>query len=258
MFTFPSTLFSSSGFDADAQAFFTAASITDNTQKDAIDALVVSLKADSLWNKIYYMYPFVGGTASQHSYNLKDPSLYQITWGGSLTHSSTGVISPVPNGYGDTGFNPNTAGVGLNSTAIGFYSRTDSPASSLKTDVLSFTSTYLGVSIHSNIWSAWINSAPGSVSAITNTDKLITATRTASNVVKGYRGATEIYSDTLVSTTVPSQNISVMCLNAGGIRQRFTDREHSMHFLMDGLTPSEITDLNTAVETYQTALSRNV
>ncbi len=38
--------------DADAQAFITAAGITDNTQKSAIETLVTDLKGYGIWTKM--------------------------------------------------------------------------------------------------------------------------------------------------------------------------------------------------------------
>ena len=61
------------GVDADAQAFITAAGITDSTQQSAIDTLVKQLKGYGIWSKMKAVYPFVGGTATTHKYNLKDP-----------------------------------------------------------------------------------------------------------------------------------------------------------------------------------------
>jgi hypothetical protein len=60
-------------FDSDAQAFITATAITDTTQQNAIDALVIGLKTDLLWTKMLAVYPFVGGTATTCKYNLKNP-----------------------------------------------------------------------------------------------------------------------------------------------------------------------------------------
>jgi hypothetical protein len=60
--------------DADAMAFISAAGISDTTQVTAIDNLVFNLKQNNLWNKMYAIYPFVGGTSEiNHKYNLKDP-----------------------------------------------------------------------------------------------------------------------------------------------------------------------------------------
>ena len=74
--------------DSDAQAFIDAASITDATQQTAINNLVVGLKNGGIWDKMKIIYPFVGGTDTSHSYNLKDPTQYQITWTTGVTHTS--------------------------------------------------------------------------------------------------------------------------------------------------------------------------
>ena len=100
------------GIDADAQAFITAASITDNTQNSAINTLVTQLKTYGIWTKLKAVYPFVGGTASAHKFNLKDPRdldvAYRLTFGGGWTHSSTGAQPNGTNGYANTFFIPNT------------------------------------------------------------------------------------------------------------------------------------------------------
>jgi hypothetical protein len=98
-----------SSFDPDAQAFITAASITNPTQQDAINNLVVGMKADNIWTNMQAIYPFVGGTASQHKYNLKDPrdldAAFRIQFFGGVTHSSNGAFPNGTNGYADTKFN---------------------------------------------------------------------------------------------------------------------------------------------------------
>jgi hypothetical protein len=84
-----------SGFDADAQAFLTAAAITDDTQKSAVNTLVRDLKRFGLWTKIKAFYPFVGGTAASHKLNLIDPrdtdTAYRLTFSGGWTHTSMGA-----------------------------------------------------------------------------------------------------------------------------------------------------------------------
>ena len=95
--------------DADAQAFITAAAITDATQKSAIDTLVTGLKTDGIWTKMKAIYPFVGGTATTHKYNLKDPrdldAAFRLVFNGGWTHSSTGALPNGTNGYANTNLN---------------------------------------------------------------------------------------------------------------------------------------------------------
>ena len=57
-------------FDTDAQAFITAASISDSTQQTAINTLVTDLKTYNIWSKMKALYPMVGGSASTHKWNL--------------------------------------------------------------------------------------------------------------------------------------------------------------------------------------------
>ena len=92
-----------SSTDPDAQAFFTAAGITDATQQTAVNNLVVGLKNNNIWDKMKIIYPFVGGTDASHSYNLKDSTQYQITWTTGVTHNSNGVKGATSGtGHGDT------------------------------------------------------------------------------------------------------------------------------------------------------------
>jgi hypothetical protein len=108
-------------FDPDAQAFITAAGITDPTQQNAINNLVIGLKADNLWTEMNAIYPFVGGTATQHKYNLKDPrdlnAAYRLTFGGGWVHNQNGATGNGINTYADTNYNGFTYG------QLGVYNR---------------------------------------------------------------------------------------------------------------------------------------
>jgi hypothetical protein len=116
-----------SSFDPDAQAFITAAGITNATQQTAIDNLVIGLKADGIWTPMRAIYPFVGGTATTHKYNLKDPrdldAAYRLAFGGGITHSSTGALPNGTNGYADTFFQPSN--LPNNSIHFSAYYRAD-------------------------------------------------------------------------------------------------------------------------------------
>ena len=106
--------------DPDAQAFITATAITDPTQQAAINTLVVDLKGYSIWSKMLVIYPFVGGTSLSNSKNLKDPSIGTLTYSVGVTHGSLGIKG---NGtsYADTGLKSTTIGFTQNSAASGVY-----------------------------------------------------------------------------------------------------------------------------------------
>jgi hypothetical protein len=118
-------------YDVAALAFFSAAGITIDTQKNAVNYLVTQLKGAGLWSKFTALYPIVGGNATAHSYNLKDTARFKITWVNSPTHSSTGVLYNGTTQYGDTGINAATY-LTINSTAISAYSRTTGAAAATR------------------------------------------------------------------------------------------------------------------------------
>jgi len=93
--------------DADADAFIAAAGITDPTQEAAIQTLVTDLKSANVWTKCNAIYPFVGGTATAHKFNLKDPRdldvAYRLTFNGTVNHTSNGMQpNGTTNDFGDS------------------------------------------------------------------------------------------------------------------------------------------------------------
>lgn len=113
--------------DADAIAFLSAAGITDPTISLAVDAFVISLKSYSLWSKMIALYPFVGGSASSHKYNLKDPrdldAAFRLTFSGGWTHNSGGATPNGTTGYADTHLNA-LSNIPITGHSIGVYNRT--------------------------------------------------------------------------------------------------------------------------------------
>ena len=110
--------------DADAQAFIAAAGITNLTQASAVNTLVNDLKTYGLWTKMKALYPMVGGTATSHKFNLKDPrdldAAFRLTFSGGWTHSSTGALPNGTTGYAETYFNP-TTGYSVNNSKYPKY-----------------------------------------------------------------------------------------------------------------------------------------
>lgn len=98
-------------YDSDAQAYITAAGLTNNTHKSAVNTLVLALKAASIWTKFLCIYPILGGTSSSHAVNLKSPGTYNLTFYGGVTHSSAGVTWNGTTGYASTGMPANTIDV---------------------------------------------------------------------------------------------------------------------------------------------------
>jgi hypothetical protein len=102
------------GVDADAQAYITAAGITDATQRAAAIMLVEDLKAISdgvVWaDKLDIVYPHLGASEAAHKINLKDPrdldAAFRTTFVGPWTHDENGVTGDGLASYARTHFIP--------------------------------------------------------------------------------------------------------------------------------------------------------
>ena len=113
--------------DADVQAFMAATGITDPTIDMAICNLVAQLKADNLWNKLDAIYPMVGGSATTHKFNLKNPSdtnaAFRLLFSGGWTHDANGATPNGVNAWANTFWKPYQRTNTLN-ISFGFSSQT--------------------------------------------------------------------------------------------------------------------------------------
>jgi hypothetical protein len=250
--------------DGDAVTFLEAAEITDPTQRQAISDLVASLKAASLWERMVAIYPFVGGTAAAHKWNLKDPrdldAAKRLTFAGTLTHSANGVLPNGTNGWANTFVDLNED-VAQYSFHFSYYSRTNTAPDG--TDRMLFgstTSSYYDIYSTGTIDIATGASQPTiNLTSQTNFNKLMGFSVYGFDNFNAYRGATQIGTNTNQRYGYwPSGNCYLFCWNNSGTPQLFTNRQCALASFGLGLTPSMWDDFNTIVEAYQTALGRNV
>jgi len=241
-----------SSIDVDAQNFIDTASISPQNEKDAIVELVSALKENGLWDKMSVIYPFVGGTASAHSYNLKDTSTYQITWGGtSLTHDSNGITGN-NSGYGNTGYISGNK----DSMSVGVYIRNNvaSNAALAVTQISPNVSTLLYPSDYlSRINSPATLSLParnpqGHTIASTS---LIDRTDYSNGVVIG----TLATPGGSAVNTIPMFIMARNLIGSAGSQSNFNI---SLAHIGDGLTGAEALTLYNIVQTFQTTLGRQV
>ncbi len=258
---------SGGGIDSDAQAFITAASITDATQQSAINTLVTDLKGYEIWSKIKAIYPFVGGTASSHKYNLKDPqdtdAAFRLVFNGGWTHSATGALPNGTNGWADT-FVKTDPNLSLNSTHVSVYLRTDTAAA----DRLAVGNCFGGASFELSLFvKNSANSTSGrnnsnNFSAFSDTDSrgFYINNRNSSTEQKLIKNNTiNTFSVNSVATTnTRTINISSALSAFNTTRAFYNNKEYSLTSIGDGLTDTEAANLYTAVQAFQTTLSRNV
>lgn len=252
--------------DSDAQAFITAASITDTTQKSAIDTLVKSLKSANIWTKMKAIYPFVGGSASSHKFNLKDPrdldAAYRLVFNGGWTHSSTGALPNGSNAYADTKLVPSSI-LSLNSTHFSYYSRTNNSLggidfgtqnTSLVNQLLAEIKGTDGTTFFRINRSAGTS---GSSISIPTSNLFYMVNRVSSSQEILFRNTTK-NTFNYNSTGLSNYPMYLATLNNAGGPLYYGNKESAFASIGDGLTDAEATAFYNAVQAYQTTLNRQV
>ena len=247
---------SGGGVDPDAQAFITAAGITNPTQQGAINTLVVALKGYSIWTKFKAIYPIVGGVASSHAVNLKTTGTYNLSFTTGWTHSSTGMTPNGSSAYADTGLNDNTV-LSLNNAHISFYSRTN--VDGLYCDIGVFD--VVAVSAF-DIFCKYTNNFYGRAhdanTGVSNTDSrgLFLTNRVNSTQDRNFINST-LKLVTANSISKINSNIPIGA-RYRGFYDFYSPRQCAFASIGDGLTDIEAANFYTAVQAYQTTLSRQV
>jgi len=265
--------------DYDALNFVNAALISNETQQIAINTLTTDLKNAGLWSKMKAIYPFVGGTASTHRWNLKDPrnvdAAFRLTFSGGWTHSSTGALPNGTNGYADTFLIPSTT-LTNNSTHLAYYSRTaaasGTPGVSTGTDIGALSSfsgniPLLQLVVRGDFESLKIT-VSNHYSALNqiNVEQLsgqglFVGTRTSISSHKSYKNGSTLVSDTNNSntnTTSVTHKLYIAARNDAGSVFQYSNKEASFVSIGDGLTDTDAANLYTIVQKYQTTLGRQV
>ena len=256
------------GVDADAQAFITAASITDPTQQSAINTLVTDLKGYGVWTKMKALYPFVGGTASSHKFNLKDPqdtdTAFRLVFSGGWTHSSNGALPNGTNGWAET-FVKTGTDLALNSTHVSVYSRTDAIAASRIAIGNSYgaASFELSMGLKNSSSNTTHRNNTSSFSQVSNLDSrgFYIGNRNSSTQQKIIKNTTinTFNVNSIATTNSFTINISsALQSNGSGIRAYYDDKELAFSSIGDGLTDTEAANFYTAVQAFQTTLSRQI
>jgi len=246
--------------DADAQAFIDAAGIIDATQKSAVNQLVLDLKSANIWIKMKAIYPVIGGSASFHKWNLKDPrdldAAFRLTFSTGWTHASTGMTPS--NAYADTFLTPSTS-LSQNSTHISAYSRTNIDSGAImgtNSGSPVFTNQLALFPRASNGLYASVNQGSNSLIA-SNTDSrgFYLAKRTTSTAIVGQKNSTQT-SVNIASTGLNSFKLVLGANGAGTVFYSYSAYEIAFASIGDGLTDTEAANLYTAVQAYQTTLGR--
>jgi hypothetical protein len=253
--------------DPDAQAFFnrvTAAGGTlSNTEKTAVNLLVLDMKSTNVWTSMKAIYPMVGASAAACAQNLKSAS-FTGTFTSGWTFASTGATPNGTSAYMDTGLNPSTA-LTNNNYHLTHYSRTQKTTGS-EVDLGAISPVPVMISLSQYYQGAGKAFVAGDYitsvilnSSATNTRGFQVNTRTSQTLAKIFFNNTQIGSTLTLSNPNPLPLVNIFVgSNNQGTAYEFSAKQNAFCSIGDGLSDTQASDLYTAVQAFQTSLSRQV
>lgn len=260
-------------YDTDAQAFFTAiegagGSLTVN-EKLAVNTMVLSFKADNVWTKLKAVYPFVGGSATSHKFNLINPAdtdgAFRMTFQNAVTHNTNGVTFNGVNSYGDTKFAIEDF-ISTTNMSYGVYIRSGW-SNIVVGDIGVYDSTFPAG--YSSIWASIRRFFPNAFGnqwtpAYSLGDPLgfvAGVIRGASDAETYKNGASVLTQTTPINSDVPQTGVSwyLGAVNDGtGTAVDFAPHNYAFAYLGDAFSDAEMSNLYSAVQTCQTSLGRQI
>lgn len=256
-------------YDADAQAFFDVNTGLTTGQKTAINDLVIGLKANGTWSKYRAIYPIIGGTASAHKWNLKDPrdldAAFRLTFNGTWTHNSSGMKGDGTTANAETHFVDSDhwtdAGSYIDCT-IGYYSNLDIAGDSSSNNEMG-----ADTSDNSKELVMQVNDGGGIYGRIYNSTSISvgTADNTRWVVANALSGSAQFFENgsplgsvqTQGTNSFSGQMIYINSSRAALTTAIMSPRRCAFAVIGDGLTNTEIANDYTVIQAYQTALGRN-
>jgi len=254
-------------FDADAVAFFnrvtTAGGTLTTTEKQAVNQLVLDLKANSLWSAMRAVYPMVGASAAACAQNLKSSS-FTGTFSSGWTFASGGVTGNGSSSYMNTTLIPSVSIASQDSMHLSYYASTNVKAGAFNIGVRG------GATANTDTFIAARFSASQSYNAVNintvtlrtetnNVNGFLCVSRINSTTFKYYKAATINQTYTETSTALSNTySVYVGALNLGGTLLNPDNAQCSFASIGDGLTDTQESNFYTAVQAFQTTLSRNV
>ena len=251
-----------SGIDADWLAYYNrviaAGGSLTTTEQSATLQLVLDLKANSLWTPMKAIYPMVGASAAACAQNLKSSS-FTGTFTSGWTFASTGVTGNGTSAYMNTTLNPSST-LSQNNASLGYYGgnnlgqQQDKPAISAVQSSVQFNiyPAYTGLGMYGGV-----NDTNDVPTANSNTSGFIFASRIASTTKQHFirNVKTNI---TRTSNGIPNTNVVIAASNNSGSISEYSAFQYRFVFIGDGLTDTQAGNFYTAVQAFQTTLSRNV
>jgi hypothetical protein len=206
------------------------------------------------------IYPMVGASAAACAQNLKSSS-FTGSFTSGWTFASTGVTPNGTSAYFNTNLAPNLI-LTQNSTHISFYSRTNISINQVEMGSYAAFPNRLGMQIiFGGNYSGDQYNTTGRVN-VSNSDSrgYYIDTRTNSITHKAFKNNSQFGStDTQIAIgllSVITNNVYIGCLN--NPNSLYSTKECAFSSIGDGLNDTQASNLYTAVQTFNTTLSRQV
>jgi hypothetical protein len=235
-------------------AWITATGETDATIISALTTLESDMATYGLTSKMKALYPMVGGTAAKHKFNFMDArdldAAYRLVFNGGWTHSSTGALPNGTNAYADTKLNTSTV-LSISSAHISHYARTTPNGGVLMAnDSLDCILQLSGGQLYGSLAASFSNTTQAANAAF------YMVNRPNGTNQKLIRNSTILLNDSKTSTSFSNKNILLGAYNSGPAFP--SNAEVAFSSIGDGLTDTEAANFYTAVQAFQTTLSRQV
>lgn len=255
-------------YDADAVAYFTAASITDVTEKDAVNQLVLDLKGTgsttnntNVWDSLFDIAPISPTSLSAAAYKIKYASTQTITWNNSPTHTSAGVGFNGTTQYGDFGFTPSTDGYTTTSASLTLSTNGSSGGVDILFGTIQSTTQRAIFFFTSTITAAHFYRTGASLlsyTTVSTTGVHSASRRSATDGEMYFDGASQLTNTSSNSGSILPTTTCFLAANndGGGTAGNFAQTTIDFVAVGEGLTDNQSTDLYDAITTYNTALSR--
>jgi hypothetical protein len=238
--------------DADAQAFIEATGIDSTTQANAINTLVIGMKAQGLWTKMKAIYPMVGGTVDSHKYNLKNPlntdAAFRLAFFGAWTHTSNGAKPNGTNTYANTFLTPTSTA----DSAYGVYTteQLDSGVRVVMSQA-SAASGYMspGLGVLGVRGSGTLTGYPNTTKGMIMGFDIDTTTSYYANINGTGQTVTRVFT---------AFNANTYLIASFSTTIYFTNNNLAFSFIGELANQTEATALRTLVQSFQTTLGRQV
>jgi hypothetical protein len=232
------------------------------TEQNATKTLVADLKSAGIWSAMKAIYPMVGASAAACAQNLKSAS-FTGSFTSGWTFASTGVTPNGTSAYMNTGLNANS-NLTRSNHHISFYSRTQNSSGNYWNigGEISPAISDLGVyfnAVSNKVFLSGSYPAYAAYTNITNTLGLHIGAHTSSTSQKLYQNSSLLATNTISNTfAMPNLNYWIGAANNNGVVGLPAPHQCAFASIGDGLDDTQASNFYTAVQAFQTTLSRQV